>query len=720
MAIETWSTQPNKYDIVTRSSFFNEIKSNLEKVILDYAELGVADETTLINKTRLLFTKEVVPAKEDWVNLNDIINVLIQKKEFRTIWSQLYEDAYQILDFNDLIKIREFLDLIQTMAPLIDVPELIIPEPNITKLRNLNVTISNLTLFNLTWEVDPASLLLKNGIITGKKSINEDIKSYNINITSGTFNKNYTFLPSSTENKVTLPLDWWAWFGRNIKSSKILATYTAIDKRGNIATQLADFNFNQNVKMQTPLKQYVLEYKVNENNWKEIYRGINKNYTFNNISEVTGTYTFRVKGIDELNQETEWLYSKGIFVQYKDYTLTPPIPVLTPGIFSIKATWKQVQNANYYEVWIGNETTAKAEHTSTKTRWKKIQSSEPLVITFNELTHSTNYTVYIRAVNERNKAIGNKSASTLVKSKPVTKTYLPIGNQVWNGGYNQLNWHYSRGYQVPSGWWLGGKGDSTGCFQGEWVDGTWTGIGTVNHAGQKLRGGGGSTYWAYDGQHWGNRMSFIHYDYNQMRKDMKGKTILKVVVTAVRTSSYHGYHQSHPLYLYNHKRDYTTSTSVVTNSTGGSAKTYTVKSGDWLAKIATAYNITVTQLKQWNGLSSNLIHPGQVLKVSQPIGGTATSSDNRLNLYLPDTKAIVNKNNMKVTYGMAINRGNTFEISNEITRQLVNNIVNGDMKGIGMAKWYGDTFSSPAGYYNQDLAYMNFQKGSFKLTVTYE
>lgn len=45
------------------------------------------------------------------------------------------------------------------------------------------------------------------------------------------------------------------------------------------------------------------------------------------------------------------------------------------------------------------------------------------------------------------------------------------------------------------------------------------------------------------------------------------------------------------------------------------SSTYKVKKGDTLYRIALMHNITVKELKTWNGMKSNVIHPNQNLKV---------------------------------------------------------------------------------------------------------
>ena len=73
-------------------------------------------------------------------------------------------------------------------------------------------------------------------------------------------------------------------------------------------------------------------------------------------------------------------------------------------------------------------------------------------------------------------------------------------------------------------------------------------------------------------------------------------------------------------------------TEKTTQTSEPSQETYTVKAGDYLHKIATKFGITVSQLKEWNNLSSNYIYVGDKLVVSkssptQPTPTTTTTTE---------------------------------------------------------------------------------------------
>lgn len=68
--------------------------------------------------------------------------------------------------------------------------------------------------------------------------------------------------------------------------------------------------------------------------------------------------------------------------------------------------------------------------------------------------------------------------------------------------------------------------------------------------------------------------------------------------------------------------------------TSTASKTYTVKSGDTLYRIATNNGISVNQLMTWNGLNSDLIFPGQEFAVK---GAAAASVANDAKTSAPKT-----------------------------------------------------------------------------------
>ena len=66
---------------------------------------------------------------------------------------------------------------------------------------------------------------------------------------------------------------------------------------------------------------------------------------------------------------------------------------------------------------------------------------------------------------------------------------------------------------------------------------------------------------------------------------------------------------------------------------GSATEIYTVHRGDVLGRIAQQHGISLTQLKQWNGLKNDLIKPGQTLRIRQ-----ANSSKHPLNTAVDQAK----------------------------------------------------------------------------------
>ena len=52
------------------------------------------------------------------------------------------------------------------------------------------------------------------------------------------------------------------------------------------------------------------------------------------------------------------------------------------------------------------------------------------------------------------------------------------------------------------------------------------------------------------------------------------------------------------------------------NESWAASPNYTVKKGDSLYKISKMHNVSISNLKSWNNLKSNIIHPNMKLKVA--------------------------------------------------------------------------------------------------------
>src|SRR5690625_4408825 len=90
----------------------------------------------------------------------------------------------------------------------------------------------------------------------------------------------------------------------------------------------------------------------------------------------------------------------------------------------------------------------------------------------------------------------------------------------------------------------------------------------------------------------------------------------------------------------------TSANSSINNNS--SAKYYTVKSGDNLSKIAANHGISLSDLKKWNHLNSDLIYPGDKLIVSH--SGSSDKNNNSNNGSSGTTSSSNNSTTNQTTY----------------------------------------------------------------------
>ncbi|MBM7652588.1 C40 family peptidase [Neobacillus cucumis] len=106
-------------------------------------------------------------------------------------------------------------------------------------------------------------------------------------------------------------------------------------------------------------------------------------------------------------------------------------------------------------------------------------------------------------------------------------------------------------------------------------------------------------------QQWNNLTGTLIYPGQTLKVSAPGKTVTVSAPTMAKVTAIS-----------------TTPTTTTTATTSAATTAYTVKSGDYLGRIAAAYGMTVQQLKTLNNLKSDLIYVGQTLKVYAKQGST--------------------------------------------------------------------------------------------------
>ncbi|NQD65605.1 LysM peptidoglycan-binding domain-containing protein [Bacillus haikouensis] len=157
-----------------------------------------------------------------------------------------------------------------------------------------------------------------------------------------------------------------------------------------------------------------------------------------------------------------------------------------------------------------------------------------------------------------------------------------------------------------------------------------------------------------------------------------------------------------------------------------SAKTYTVQSGDYLSKIGQKFDVYVAELKKWNNLTSDVIHPGQVLKVSgttspaqpAPTTGTYTvqSGDTLSHIAVKYDTTVSRIKSWNGLTSNTIYVGQKLKVGSSQTEAPSSNVVDIAEQYIGSPYAWGGT--SPSGFDCSGFIYYVFNQAGTSISRT--
>lgn len=651
-----WQQEPNYRQVVTKGELLRDIKTNIIHLLNDYKGRGIENEAFYTAEVEKLFTGGVVPSLIDWKILNAVLQELSEIKERGAMYQEFVKDVSDSLGVSDLMKIRDFIEYITTLAPVAPEVDVTIDEFPRYSVVNPYATFKNnikephkTNQSNVYWEVQPPQ-----GIpyarITLHDASSEDIATYTVNFSAGTYSRTYSFdgleMGQLQTAMVNIPIDWQDWFGISIQNLTFRIEVIATDKRGNESVTQNNVIYPSTNGLPVGFETFQVEYLPTPNQgWRSLSGTIGANdRSFGpiNMLDVDGNHRFRVRGYDPGVGWSPWELTPNYALRFRGDPPGKPNPSATTTINSATVTWKETANTDYYYIYVWQS----------RERIRRVDAGANLTTEITGLNQNTSYNFYVEAVNEWDVTVGSTTAVTKKKVKKTVK-YNSLRHRTFNG---QSYYNNSTGYSRPG--WDGGwsntvNGDQPhwekaysrtagSMFQGHWRESSW-GLGYA------MRSGG---YRAYDGQSHGNNTTFIEMNYSAMRNTLAGKKITKVEIQLRREGSSHGWaDKGQPVYLYNHNSEFLPSDALAVYGWG--------------------------------------------------------------------RNKITNSNNPS-TVTLNFKRNQSHKFSNNNIKKLVQNIVDGHMKGFAFMRYYGGTFNNSAGVPRAPTNYVRFVPKNFHVWVHYE
>lgn len=533
----TWTRDPEKDEQVLNDEVFTELKESLASLATDYIGRGVEDELGYIDLAETLFTGLVVPSRDDFTKLKQILNWLAQNKEgmspFRLLG--LIENG---LGASDIFRIRAFIEAVQAQPP--EPPTNVIIETNVPPMYN----ISSLTGISdgvgdkdvtVRWEVEDY-IESKGTIRVPAPSRSEDIAYYNLIFRYGseaeTIEHNLFYQADDITRGIDFSTNWQRLFNTTtIRQAKHSVLIRAVDKRGNSS------NFSSWVKVHSgnvPLGLAGIELQWNkevETAWPWVATSTPlKGSSYNHyIGNQNFKMRYRARTVDVTGLKGNWVTSPDVNFR----GLLPPGPPRNPKWTSThnrtSVSWDAGLYADGYDIRI------RTGATGAWSAWLSKSASNRT----HENTGRAADTEYHYQIRSKN-ALGVSSAilvKTRTKKPPEeTVTFVASRNgQSWRTDYKS---YYS---MVKGGW----RTDTTDVIQGRWeyIENTWDDW-DLN---------GKKDNWVLKGMHNGNHRGLWFFNHTQIGNALRGKRLKSAFIYVRRRPTEHGWPKdATPIHLWTH------------------------------------------------------------------------------------------------------------------------------------------------------------------------
>jgi len=513
-----WTYIPKPNEVITNKTYFEELKMNLTIVLDDYRDVP---KNVYTNVTKL-FTREVVPDREDFASLEVIMNYISQQMENS---SQLYvqDKVEDSLGITDMEYIRERIDFLLTVRPEpVDKLSFDIGFAPSYEVYNMRVDHDGRrdTTIDVSWKVRPLEEM-KGAFIFDEVSDSKDVWYYKVNFSYGPSNAAWTsilyFRPENMydESARRFATDWSNLYTVNtLGLAQHQLQVITVDRRGNESTAKTHTKtWGKNFQVRLGVKHYEVAYQKRKltqtspdknGSWSKPVTTTKQKYT-HKVTGGEGNMFYRIRAIDITGMKSHWQYTNGVPFD----PLDPPAPPKNfkctwSNTSSMTLSWGAGDRAEYYEF--------RAE-----TNRANMYSGKRLSYTPTGLNHNTGYDWFVRSVN----AAGTSKWVSCVgrtKSKRATKEQKATRGKSWRD-----NW----------GW----RTDNDYVYQGEWCE---------------IEGSPHQT--APAGTCWGKHKGMWIFDDKYWRDTLKGKKIIKVEMWLQRKSWYHGYYndQTPTFWLHNY------------------------------------------------------------------------------------------------------------------------------------------------------------------------